>query len=133
MKNIPDSHADLLIDEVRSFAYLATIMPDGTPQVTPIWFNSDGTHILFNSVKGRIKDRNMRARPHVAMTIHSQDKPYRYVQIRGRIVEITEQDARQHINDLSYKYTGNPVWELNDPNEIRVTYKLLPEKVQTMG
>jgi PPOX class probable F420-dependent enzyme len=133
LKNVPESHRDLIEDEVRAFAYLATSLPDGTPQVTPVWFNTDGEHVLLNSVKGRIKDRNMRARPHIAVAVHLQDKPYHYMQVRGRIVEITEEGARQHINDLSYKYTGNPVWKLNNPDEIRVTYKLLPEKIQVMG
>ncbi len=133
LKNIPESHIDLISDEIRSFAYLATSMPDGTPQVTPVWFNTDGEHILLNSVKGRIKDRNMRARPQIAVALHSQDNPYHYIQLRGMIVEITEDGARQHINDLSYKYTGNPEWKLNNPDEIRVTYRLLPEKIQVMG
>jgi hypothetical protein len=63
VKNIPESHLDLISDEVRSYAYLATSMPDGSPQITPVWFNTDGENILLNSVKGRVKDRNMRARP----------------------------------------------------------------------
>jgi len=65
MKNIPESHQDLLTDEKKAFVYLATTMPDGSPQVTPIWFNTDGEHILLNSVVGRVKDKNMRARPNV--------------------------------------------------------------------
>ena len=131
--NIPESHADLISDEVRAYVYLATTMQDGTPQVTPVWFNTDEQHILINSVQGRVKDKNMRERPQVALVIHDQEKPYRYIQIRGKIVEITEQGARQHINDLSLKYTGNPEYTLNDPNEIRLVYKLLPEHFQVMG
>ena len=133
MNEIPDSHADLTRDDVRAYAYLATTMPDGTPQVTPVWFNTDGRHILINSAKGRVKDRNMRTRPDVAVVLHNHDKPYHYVQIRGQIVEITEEGARQHINDLSLKYQGDSDYKLNDPNEIRVIYKLLPENIQVMG
>ena len=133
VKNIPESHIDLISDEVRSYAYLATSMPDGSPQVTPVWFNTDGENVLLNSVKGRVKDRNMRARPQIAMAIHLQGQPYRYLQLRGKIVEITEDGARQHINTLSQKYRGNPDYKLNDPNEIRVIYKLLPESIQVMG
>jgi len=133
LKKIPESHTDLISEEIRSYAYLATSMPDGTPQVTPVWFNTDGEYLLFNSARGRVKDRNMRARPHIAVAVHSQDEPYRYVQFRGEIVEITEEGARQHINDLSLKYTGNPDYELNDPDEIRVIYKLLPVSIQVMG
>lgn len=133
IKEIPDSHADLISDDVRAYAYLATSMPDGTPQLTPVWFNTDGKHILINSAKGRVKDRNMRARPAVAVVLHKNDQPYRYVQIRGQIVDITEDGARQHINDLSLKYQGDSDYKLNDPNEIRVIYKLLPENIQVMG
>ena len=131
--NIPESHADLVSDKVRAYAYLATSMNDGTPQVTPIWFNTDEQHILINSTLGRVKDKNMRERPQIALAIHDQEKPYRYIQIRGRIVEIKQEGARQHINDLSAKYTGNSEYTLNDPNEIRLIYKLLPEKIQVMG
>ncbi len=133
INEIPDSHADLISDDVRAYAYLATSMSDGSPQVTPVWFNTDGVHILINSAKGRVKDRNMRARPDVAVVLHNHDKPYSYVQIRGKIVEITENGARQHINDLSIKYRGDSEYTLNDPNEIRVSYKLLPQSIQVMG
>jgi PPOX class probable F420-dependent enzyme len=131
--NIPASHVDLITDDVLSFAYLATIMPDSSPQLTPVWFNTDGEHVLINSAKGRIKDRNMRADPQVAVVIHLQDQPYRYIQFRGRVVEITEEGARQHINELSEKYTGNPYFQLNTPDEIRVIYKILPDNVQVSG
>jgi len=133
INKIPDSHADLISDDVQAYAYLATSMPDGSPQVTPVWFNTDGEHILINSAKGRVKDRNMRSRPAVAVVLHKNDQPYRYVQIRGQIVEITENGARQHINDLSLKYRGDSEYTLNDPNEIRVIYKLLPQSIQVMG
>jgi PPOX class probable F420-dependent enzyme len=133
IKEIPDSHSDLISDDVRAYAYLATSMPDGTPQLTPVWFNTEGKHILINSAKGRVKDRNMRARPAVAVVLHHHDNPYRYVQIRGQIVDITEDGARQHINDLSLKYQGDPDYKLNDPNEIRVIYRLLPVNIQVMG
>jgi PPOX class probable F420-dependent enzyme len=132
IKNIPESHADLVSDDVLSYAYLATIMPNGTPQLSPVWFNTDGEHLLINTAKGRVKDRNMRARPYVAVVVHLQEQPYRYIQFRGKIVGITEEGARQHINNLSGKYTGNYEYELNDPDEVRVMYKLLPEHIQVM-
>ncbi|PWH11718.1 MAG: PPOX class F420-dependent oxidoreductase [Anaerolineae bacterium] len=127
MKNIPEKYHDLLKDETRAFLFLATIMPDGSPQVTPIWFNHDGEHILINSAKGRVKDRNMRARPQVAMVIQDPNNPYRYLQIRGRVLEISEEGGLQHINTLALKYTGRP-WQTN-PGEIRVIYKIRPEKI----
>ncbi len=133
IKLIPESHSDLLRNEVRAYAYLATIMGDGTPQVTPVWFNTNEDFILINSVKGRVKDRNMRQRSFIAVVIQDPNNPFRYMQVRGRIVEITEQGARQHINILAEKYTGKAEYKLNDPNEVRVIYMLRPEKAQVMG
>jgi PPOX class probable F420-dependent enzyme len=124
---IPEDHLDLLKDETKAFLYLATIMKDGTPQITPIWFNSDGTYILINSSKGRVKDRNMRLRPDVALVIQDPKSAYRYIQVRGKVVEITEVGADEHINDLSLKYHGKP-WT-KTPNQVRVIYKILPEHV----
>ena len=129
MKNIPDSHQDLLADEKKAFVYLATIMPDGSPQITPIWFNTDGEHILLNSVKGRVKDRNIRARPTIALCISDPNNPYRYLQIRGRVVEITMDAAEAHIDALNLKYRGNPNYPRHHPDYPRVTYKVLAEKV----
>ncbi len=133
LKNIPESHSDLIGDESTAYAYLATIMQDGTPQLTPVWFNTDVEYILINSAKGRVKDKNMRSRPQVALVIHDPNNPYRYVQVRGKIAEISGEGARQHINDLALKYTGKAGFTLKDPNEVRLIYKLLPEKVQVLG
>ena len=83
MNLVPESHMDLLKDETVAMAFLATTMPDGSPQVTPLWFNTDGTHILISSAQGRVKDQNMRARPRVALVIEDPATAYRYVQIRG--------------------------------------------------
>lgn len=128
--NISESHLDLLQDDTPAYAYLATIMQDGTPQVTPVWFNYDDEYILINSAKGRVKDKNMRSRPQVALVIHDPKDPYRYIQLRGRIVEISDEGARQHIDDLALKYTGKAGFTPEDPNQVRLIYKLLPEKVQ---
>jgi PPOX class probable F420-dependent enzyme len=133
LKNIPESHLDLIGDESTAYAYLATIMQDGTPQLTPVWFNTDGEYILINSAKGRVKDNNMRLRPQVALVIHDPKNPFRYIQVRGKIVDISGEGARQHIDDLALKYTGKAGYTLNDPDEMRLIYKLLPESVQVMG
>lgn len=125
---IPESHRDLLRDDVKAFAFLATIMKDGSPQVTPVWFNWDGKYILINSVVGRVKDRNIRERPRVALAIVDPNDPERYLAVRGRVVEITTQGAREHINFLSNKYNGNPVFN-GDPEQVRVIYRIEPEKV----
>ena len=129
MKNIPESHQDLLTDEKKAFVYLATLMKDGTPQVTPVWFNTDGDYILINSAEGRIKDKNMRARPQVALVIADPGDPYRYLQIRGTVVDYTLEGAEEHIDTLNLKYHGNPHYPAHRANQHRVTYKILPEKV----
>jgi len=128
MKGIPDSHKDLLTDETGAFAYLSTLMADGSPQLTPLWFNTEGEYILINSARGRIKDINMRSRPRVALLIADPKDPfYRFLQIRGRVIDIKEEGADAHINSLSLKYDHKP-WQAV-PRQVRVTYKILPEKV----
>lgn len=126
---IPESHLDLLKDDTKAFGSLATLMNDGSPQLTPVWFNTDGTHILINSAKGRIKDRNMRRNPRVSLVIIDPYDPYRYIQIRGKVVDISTLGAREHIDRLSKKYTGRDKYTSGSADEIRVTYKILPERV----
>lgn len=133
MAAIPTSHQDLFSFEKRAFAHLATLMPDGSPQVTPVWFDFDGTHILINSARGRQKDRNMRRDPRVAVEIMDPDNPYRYVQIRGQVVEITEEGADEHIDRLAKKYLGVDRYPHRRPGEVRVTYKILPVHVSVFG
>jgi len=124
MKQVSEADLDLLADETRAIAFLATIMPDGSPQVTPVWFNTDGEHILINSAKGRVKDRNMRRYPHVALALMAMDDPYRYVQIRGKVVKISEVNAAEHIHTLSLKYRG---LRFDIPaGQTRVIYKIKP-------
>jgi PPOX class probable F420-dependent enzyme len=132
MNNIPEKFQDLFADETKAFLFLATTMADGSPQVTPIWFNNDGEYILINSAKGRIKDRNMRARPKVAVAIMDPQNSYRYIQLRGEIVEITEEGAREHINALAKKYMDKDIYP-GPPEETRVTYKIKIIKSNTMG
>lgn len=127
MKSIPSEYQDLLKDETKAYLFLATLMPDGSPQVTPVWFSADETHILINTAKGRVKDRNMRARPRVAMVIQDPATPYRYLQIRGRVDAITEEGGDEHINALSLKYDGKP-WKKVE-GQVRVIFKILPERV----
>ena len=131
MADIPQAYQDLL--QKRAFASLATVNPDGTPQVTPVWVDFDGTHVRFNTAKGRVKDANLRRNPAVALAISDPDNPYRYVQIKGAVVEITEAGADAHIDALAKKYTGQDRYAHRKPGEVRVTYKILPSRVQTMG
>lgn len=129
MARIPDSHADIL--RKKSFAHVATVDADGMPQVTPVWVDYDGEYILINSAKGRKKDRNMRARGDVALSIQDPDNPYRYLGVQGKIEEITEEGAAAHIHKLSRKYGGRD-YPL-PPDEVRVIYKIRPTRVWTMG
>jgi PPOX class probable F420-dependent enzyme len=132
MKNIPQEYQELFTDEAQAFLFLATTMNDGSPQVTPVWFNTDGEYLLINSAKGRTKDRNMRARPRVAVAIMDPKNTYRYIQLRGEVVEITEKGARKHINALAKKYMGKDVYP-GPPDETRVTYKIKIDKTNVMG
>ncbi len=122
--NFPEEFLDLLKDETKAYLFLATTMPDGSPQVTPIWFNTDGGHILINTNEGRVKDRNMKARPRVAMVIQDPSDPYRYLQIRGEVAETTREGADEHINQLSLKYDNKP-WTYREGQK-RIIYKIKP-------
>jgi len=129
MATIPDSFKDLF--QKKAFAQLATIMSDGSPQVTPVWVDFDGKHVVINSAKNRVKDRNMRRNPTVAISIQDPDAPYRHLSLKGRVVEITEDGADAHIDKLSKKYTGKDVYPNRRPGEVRVIYRILPEKIFT--
>ncbi|MBT7325176.1 MAG: PPOX class F420-dependent oxidoreductase [Anaerolineae bacterium] len=122
--NIPENYQDLLADETKTYVFLATIMADGTPQVTPIWFNSDEEYILINTAAGRVKDRNMQARPHVALVFQDPNDPYR---LRGKIAERTTEGADTHIHALSQKYMGKD-WDILAGEE-RVIYKISADKI----
>jgi len=128
---IPEKYRDLF--SKRAFASLATLMPDGRPQVTPVWCDIEGDHVIFNSAKGRQKDRNVRRDPRVAMAIVDPDNPYRYLEIRGRVVEITEQGADAHIDKMAKKYLGQDKYPYRQAGEVRVIYKIQPEHTTTMG
>jgi PPOX class probable F420-dependent enzyme len=108
-------------------------MKDGSPQVTPVWFDDDGTHIRVNTAKGRWKDKNMRKRPQVALSILDPDNPYRYMQIRGSVVEVTENGADAHIDSLARKYLDQDQYPFRQPGEVRVIYKIAVERVNAMG
>ncbi len=127
MNTIPEDYQDLLEPETRALAVLATLMKDGTPQITPVWFSWDGSCILVNTAKGRTKERNMRERPEVALDIIDPKIPTRYIQIRGKVIGTNESDADGHINALSLKYDGVP-WQ-KVAGQRRIIFKILPEHV----
>jgi PPOX class probable F420-dependent enzyme len=128
---IPENFKDLL--SKKAFAHLGTVMPDGSPQVTPVWCDFDGTHIRVNSAKGRVKDKNMRRDSRVALALQDPDNAYRYLQVRGKVVDITEKGADDHIDSLAKKYLGKDKYPNRRPGEVRVTYKIKPERSFTMG
>ena len=128
---VPDKYADLF--QKKAFANLGTLMRDGSPQVTPVWVDYDGKHLRINSALGRVKDKNIRRDPRVSLAIQDPDNPYRYLEVRGKVVEITQKGADEHINSLSQKYLGKPEYPYRQPGEVRVLYIIEPEKVSTMG
>ncbi len=125
---IPKDLSDLLARETRALAHLALVLRDGTPQVTPVWFDWDGTHVIVNTARGRVKDKVMRRRPAVAVAISDPADPYRYLQIRGRVVAESEDGAYDKICDLNEKYRGKRQYPRR-PGEVRVTYKIEPQHV----
>lgn len=128
---IPKAYKDIL--NKRGYAHLATLMKDGSPQVTPVWYDFDGQHIRVNTAKGRLKDKNMRRAKKVALSIQDPDNPYRYLAIRGNIDEITENGADAHIDALAKKYLDKDRYPFRAPGEVRVIYKIRPDKVSTVG
>jgi PPOX class probable F420-dependent enzyme len=130
-QSIPDKYRDLF--SKRAFASLATLMPDGSAQVTPVWVDLDGDLVVVNTAKARQKDKNMRRDPRVAVAIIDPDNPYRYLEIRGRVAEITEDGADAHIDKMAKKYLGVDKYPYRQPSETRVMFKIRPERVNTMG
>lgn len=120
----PKDFLDLFSPESKALLYLATVMPDGSPQVTPVWFDTDGEYILVNTNEGRVKDRNMKARPQVAMNIQDPNDPYRYLGIRGEVVSHTTEGADEHINKLSIRYDKKP-WTYR-PEQRRIIFRIKP-------
>ena len=125
-------YADLLTDK-KAFAHLATLMPDGSPQVTPVWFDYAGGAIRVNSARGRVKDRNMKEGSAVALSILDPDNAYRYLQVRGTVVHVTETGATAHIDSLAKKYLDKDVYPWHNAKDVRVIYEIEPLSVQTMG
>lgn len=130
-QSIPEKFLDLF--QKKAFANLATLMPDGRPQVTPVWCDFDGTHVIVNSARGRQKDRNMKRDPRVSLSLLDPDNPYRYLEIRGVVEEITEQGASEHIDKMAFKYLNLEKYPYRTENEVRVLYRIKPEHTTSMG
>jgi PPOX class probable F420-dependent enzyme len=128
---IPEKFAQLLHKPV--FVYLATLMPDGSPQVTPVWVDYDGRNILFNSAKGRVKDKNVRRDSRVTISVSDPENPYSHFEVRGRVIAMTEKGADEHIDKMAQKYLGKPKYPWARAGEQRVIYTVEPEHVSSMG
>jgi PPOX class probable F420-dependent enzyme len=128
---IPASHADLL--KKPAFANLATLNADGSPQVTPVWVDFDGKHVIVNTARGRVKTKNLGREPRVALSIADPENPYRYLGIQGRVVEMTEAGGDAHIDAMAKKYLGKDTYPFRAPGEVRVIVKIAPEKVHANG
>ena len=115
-----------------NIAHLATLMPDGSPQVSPVWVDVDGNRILVNTADGRVKPRNIRRDARVAISIHNQDNPYSAAFVRGRVVEITHEGADELIDKLAKKYLGQDTYPYRQQGEQRVILVIEPEHVGSM-
>ena len=132
MAAIPDKYLDLL-QQKKAFANLATLMPDGSPQVTPVWIDYADGAIRFNTAKGRVKARNLKVGSPVALAIMDPDEPYRYLQVRGRVRRVQEEGADVHIDSLAKKYLGKDKYPFRQPDEVRVMYEIEPKSASGMG
>jgi len=117
----------------KNFAHVATVMKDGSPQVSPVWIDSEDGLVLFNTAEGRVKPKNLRRDPRVAISITNPDNPYERLLIRGRAVELTHEGAEKHIDALAKRYMGVEEYPLRQPGEVRVIVKVEPERVQHMA
>ncbi len=116
----------------KCFAHVATVGADGSPQVTPVWVEFDGTHVVFNTEKKRAKVRNLEREPRVSLSVMDPANPYRYVEIRGRVVAITAEGGQESIDRLAQKYIGKE-YPWNQPGDVRMVVRVLPEKVLGLG
>ncbi len=131
MATIPESHADIL--GKQAFAHLSTLMPDGSPQSSPVWIDTADGKVVINSAEGRRKDKNIRADPRIAVSITDPDNPYRCVMIRGKVVDITTEGADAHIDAMAKKYLGKDSYPFRQPGEVRVLYTIEADRVSVVG
>jgi PPOX class probable F420-dependent enzyme len=123
---LTDKQAQLLVD--KNFASLATVNPDGSPHVTPVWVDWDGEHVLVNTIRGRVKERNIAYDPRAEIVIFNLENPYQYVRVKGR-AELVDEGAEEHIDRLSKKYVGEDSYPWRAPGDRRVIVRIRPERV----
>lgn len=132
MVTIPENFVDLLTGK-KAFANLATVMRDGSAQVTPIWFDYTNGKIRVNTARGRVKARTLRPGARVALAILDPENPYRYLQVRGRVLNVTEEGADAHIDSLAKKYLGQDKYPFRQPGEVRVKCEIEPTSAHGQG
>ncbi len=130
-ESIPDTHLDLLQGPI--YVQLVSYLKNGAIQVNPVWCSYDGSHVWVNSAQGRVKDRNMRANPNVTVLAVDPENPYRWLEVRGMVDEITEEGADEHIDDLAELYLNQRPYPFRQDGEVRVIYKILPQRVQAIA
>ncbi|MCH7561131.1 MAG: PPOX class F420-dependent oxidoreductase [Thaumarchaeota archaeon] len=113
----------------KNFASFVTLMNDGSPHVAPTWVDLDGNTILINTARGRVKEKNIRRDNRIALSIYDQENPYNMVTIRGKVTELTEEGADEHIDKLAKKYFGLDKYPNRSPGERRIILKIQPEKI----
>ena len=118
--------------ERPNFAHLATLNPDGSPHVAPVWYDLHGKEIWVNTARGRVKERNIANDPRVALSVHDQKNPYSMVSIQGKVSEVTEEGAIEHIDALAKRYLDKDEYPYKSPDEQRVIVKIVPRKVASM-
>jgi PPOX class probable F420-dependent enzyme len=132
MAVIPEKYNDLLTGK-KAFASIATVMSDNSPQVTPVWFDYQNGRIRVNTEKKRVKARTLKMDAPVALAIIDPDNPYRYLQVRGKVVNVSEKGADAHIDSLAKKYLGQDKYPFSQPGDVRVMYEIEPTSAQAMG
>jgi len=122
-----------LAKEGKNFASVATLMPDGSPQVSLVWVDSDEKYLIINTAEGRVKTNNLRRDPRIALTVANSENPYQQIMVRGRVAEMTQEGADAHIDELAKRYLGVDKYPHRAPGEIRVKVKIIPEKIFSIG
>jgi PPOX class probable F420-dependent enzyme len=133
---LPDTHLSPELEKLlreASYAQIATLMPDGSPQLTQVWIDTDGTHVIVNTVATHQKVRNVRRDPRVAINVHDPAKPFRVANMRGTVVDITSEGADRHIDVLARKYLGADSYPFRRPGQRRILLKIRPDRISSMN
>ena len=129
MTQVPEAWKAVL--EKPVFVHVTTLMPDGSPHASPVWVDLDGDTIVLNSAQGRVKDKNIRRDPRVAISVTDPDNPYKALMLRGKVTQITQEGADAHIDKMAKKYLGKDKYPFRKPGEVRVIYRVEPQVVSS--